>query len=257
MKIAIPRYHDEVAPSFDAANDFLIAESESDPLFILEVFTCADLRGVDRVKHLAQKQVRLVICSGINNKYKIMLEMEGVKVISQVTGRVEDALIAYQRGEFLGHSEEAIFEIKSEDVQLADLITWTSQLFKENGYKVAPGPEKAAFPVDLTAEVLCPVCSRPIRVAICCGAHASRVDEEIREFHHAAGGSFHAHIYVHRRSPEVQRICTEFGIQLLDPAEEFEQAKTNKTRRAVPLVQPPIKEHDRLGSTLSGLPNRK
>lgn len=248
MKIAIPRYGEEIAPCFDVATHFVIYRKEDDKSVLGENFVCSSPKGVDRVRKLLGEGVDVLICGGINNRYKYMLQMEGVTVISRITGQVEGALKAFLNGELYGPDEEPIFQVMSENPPLADLVAWTMELFSENGYMVFPGSDHASFPVDLVAEMSCPVCGKPIRAAICCGMHAYRIDEEIRAFHHATGESFNSVIYIHSLSPEVEKLCVEFGIQLIDPDLYSDKISLSGEPWQIPLLKPPLLGHNRLFS---------
>jgi hypothetical protein len=73
--------------------------------------------------------------------------------------------------------------------------------------------------------------------------HTYRVDQEIREFHHAAAGSFDACIYIHEASPEVEHTCRDFGIQLLAPVSGGLDQPPAPATQAIPLLTVPPANH--------------
>lgn len=243
MKIAIPTFGNDIAPWFDVARHVAIYRLEGEQPILDEVFVCPSLHAVDRVRKINQEKVNVLVCSGISNKYKHMLQSGGVTVINHITGSVEQALIAFDNGELCGSDDEPIFQAIQPNRSLADLVEWTQKLFSDNGYEVVPGFEQASFPIDLVAERKCPKCGQPLRVAICCGMHAYRVDQEIREFHHAAGGIFDAEVYVHAVSLELERMCSDFGIQLMDPSEHRAAEVASGQASAFPLLEGPPEGH--------------
>lgn len=245
MKIAIPQFKDEIAPRFDAAAHFSIYTIEGKHAISAAVILCAGGNGLDRVRRLRDESIDFLICGGINKKYKYILQAEGIVVISRVTGAVSGALKAFIAGELSQSDESPIFRAEDVSLSLADLVDWSMNLFKKCGYRVFPGEHYAPLPVDFIAEILCPICAKPIRVAVCCGMHLYRIDEEIRQFHYAAGSAFNAQIYIHSADPKVQKTCGEFGIQLLDPGEYPASSPIDETA-ALPIVKPPVAGHDSL-----------
>lgn len=237
MKIAIPTFGNDIAPWFDVASHIAIYRIEGEQPILEEVFVCSSPHAVDRVRKINQEKVNVLICSGISNKYKHMLQSSGVTVINHITGSVEQALIAFNNGELCGSNDEPIFHAIQPNRSLADLVEWTRKLFSANGYYVVPGFEQASFPIDLVSEMKCSKCGQPVRIAICCGMHAYRVDQEIREFHHAAGGVFDVEVYVHAASLEVERMCSDFSIQLMDPGEYGTADAVTERTSAFPLLK--------------------
>jgi hypothetical protein len=117
-------------------------------------------------------------------------------------------------------------------------------LFEAHGYRVQAGPGPDAFLIDLVAELTCPVCRLPVRVAICCAAHAYRADLEIAEFHQASRSGYNARAYVSTQQPAVWECCREYGIEPLDPGGD-QMEGGDGPERTIPLLHGPITGHER------------
>jgi predicted Fe-Mo cluster-binding NifX family protein len=243
-KLGIPRFKDEIAPLFDAASHLAIYQIERDAPRLAEVVVVETPQALDRVRALRQAGISILICNGIGSQAQSMLQTSGVTVINHVAGSVENALRAFYSGELCGSSSDAIFQQPSDGTPLGDLVTQVQALFTKHGYKVSPGGDRAPFPVDLEAEILCPTCGRPVRVAICCGMHAYRIDEEIRAFHDAAEGVFNAMIFAHAGSFEVEKTCADFGIQFLDPLSAHQRKSEGGHDHGLPLLKKRIRGHE-------------
>ena len=241
MIVAIPKYDDIVAPCFEVAGTFLIAEIENGRTESITIEKCSGCEGFGRIRFLQDRNVKLLICNGIKNFYKDLLVIAGMTVIKDISMPVEEALQMYTSGRLIAEKlQTPLYHIDS-DIPLDDIICWTRDLFKAKGYEVIPGEDVAPFPIDLVARMTCPVCGKPIRVAICCGAHSYRMDQEIMTFHRASVADFHAQVYVHPSLPDLKKHCEEFGIELLDPLEEsFDKTCDNN----IPILKNPISGHE-------------
>lgn len=243
-KIAVPQLDDAVAPRFEAARHFLVAEVESGQMVCSQVVTCDGPDGYRRVRMLQIHRVSVLICSGIKSSYRDVLVASGVKVISRYSGTVEKALEEYSAGSIGQDQCFADETAKLYPVPHADLVERAKGLFGKCGYKVAPGPGDDSSLIDLVAEMLCPVCSKPVRVAICCGAHTYRADQEIAQFHQATLSGYHARVYVSPIQPAIWQCCREYGIEPLDPDQPVE-LRAAESGGAIPLLSGPIINHER------------
>ena len=120
----------------------------------------------------------------------------------------------------------------------ADLVDWTDELFQRLGWTIRRVHQDNLFPIDLTVEQDCPICKRSIRAAVCCGAHAYRIEDEIREFKRVADDGYDVRVYVHHCLAGISKACCEFGIELLDPHDFADGQIWNKR----PTTLPPLKE---------------
>ncbi len=237
VKIAIPRYSDEIAPLFDAAMHFCIYGIKGDQPELLEIVAILTDQELDRVRKMEERGISIVICNGISRPVKSILQTRGITVINRVTGGVESALKAFNNGKLCGSDGDPIFQRSDVNSGLNDLLDQTRELFLQHGYKVHPPAESKPFPVDLVAQINCPGCGKTIKVAICCGMHTYRVDEEIRAFHNSASGLFDALVYANTASEEVNKTCTEFDIEAINPLRD------RRSGKVIPLLKGHIGEH--------------
>ncbi len=244
MIVAIPKFNDEIAPCFEVAGTFVITAVEQESDFSMRLHKCEGCEGFSRLRFLNERRVEVLICNGIKGFYKDILNNSGIIVIDNISSSVEKALNDYRNGKLKPKSEKSeIYNIDS-TIPLDDIICWTKDLFKSNGYKVYRGEELTPFPIDIIAEMKCPVCGKPVRVAICCGAHSYRVDQELQEFHRVASTDFHARVYVHSAKPEIVKRCEEYGIELIDPFADTCEIKP-AVKSAIPVLKQPARGHEK------------
>jgi predicted Fe-Mo cluster-binding NifX family protein len=243
MIVAVPKFSDEIAPCFEAAGIFIVALVEQGGIS-KAVKKCEGCEGFARVRLLNENKVDVLICNGIKSFYKDILTNSGIDVIDNITLPVQRALDDYKDGKLKVVSKKSEINGIRLSIPLEDLKCWTKDLFGANGYKISPGNERIPFPIDLVAEITCPVCGKPIRIAICCGAHIYRADRELLEFHRASISDYQAQVYVHPLIPGLDKLCEEFGIELIDPlADTFESPKTPK--RPIPILKKPVSGHEK------------
>ena len=84
MKIAIPKFNSKVAPCFETAKYFLIAEFSKSKQVCSKIITCNGCEGYGRVRFLRDNKIDLLICNGIKNFYRDLLESSGVSVIPEI-----------------------------------------------------------------------------------------------------------------------------------------------------------------------------
>lgn len=232
-----------VAPRFEAASTFLIVTAEEGRITSTETVACQGPEGFRRIRMLRIHQVAVLICNGIKGSYKDMLASSGVTVIDRVSSEVDDALSRFLNG-LLKPEEGPVEELPEPcTVPHEKLVRAARMLFQQNGFEVSPGPGEGSFLVDLVAEMTCPRCQRPVRVAICCGAHTYRANQEITEFHLATQSGYHARVYVCPARPSLLKCCREYGIELVDPDQTAAEKKIETTDR-IPLLKGTVLEHE-------------
>jgi hypothetical protein len=124
------------------------------------------------------------------------------------------------------------------------LVKWAKELFESHGYEVLPCHGEDTYLIDLIARLKCPLCKKNIEVAICCGAQTYRADQEIREFHHHARTHYNAFVYVYLTNPQLEKSCSEYGINFLSP--EINQLGTKeKLKSKIPILKIPIEGHEK------------
>lgn len=244
MIVAIPKFNDVVAPCFEAARYFFLATTEARAITRSAIVACSGCEGFGRIQLLRDRKVEVLICNGINAFYRDVLQSMGMQVVANVSAPVKEALDDWIAGRLLpDHGDRP--EIKPEEsIPLDDLVCWTRELFASHGYRVKPGEDTASFPVDLVAEITCPVCDRTVRIAICCGSHMYRTDREIRELYQSARLGFDARVYVHPSSDTVERCCRQFEIELIDPNARF-ASRDHRVPGRIPILRNAIPGHER------------
>ncbi len=242
MKVAIPKFNDMVAPCFEAAASFCIAEIDADGNISQKVVTCSGVEGYKRIRLIKLHDIEALICNGIKEFYEDLLSVSGVTIFPGVSGSIDEALKRLIKGDLKPFEYKPNNLTEIEEVSHSDLLRRAKEAFESNGYQVSEGPGQDSFLIDLVAEIACPVCGKKIRVAICCGAHTYRYDHEIGEFHHLAKSGYNARVYIHSSNPDLAQYCEEYGIELLDP--KMGTGKKDKTRK-IPLLRRPVKGHEK------------
>ena len=101
----MPGFGEQVAPCFGYAATitiFTIARGK----VIDEVDFCLQSNDIlDRFRLLRDQQVGTLICGGLEESLEDLLQANDVRVISWVSGRVDDLLDSFMRGELVaGHA---------------------------------------------------------------------------------------------------------------------------------------------------------
>ncbi|MCK4462528.1 MAG: hypothetical protein KAW46_12035 [candidate division Zixibacteria bacterium] len=245
MKVAIPQLGPVIAPCFEAATTFFIASEVSGQLENIQTVKCIGSEGYRRVRLMRVHEVDTLICNGIKNLYRDMLVASGVRVISRISATVEQALADLRSGSLVASRQAPDSGDTVCDMPRRELLEWARRLFEQRGYVVTLVPGEDAFLIDMIAEISCPQCGRPVRVAICCGAHAYRSTIEITEFHHNTRLDYHARVYVSPSNPTIETCCHDYGIELVDPSVDGAMDVETGSRR-LPILKGQIRDHERL-----------
>ncbi len=247
LRIAIPCFSEEVAPRFEAARRFRYWLVEDNKVIqYQEISLDRPPDGFERIRLMEQYDVNVVLCNGISETSRQILKAKGCKVIQSVMGSASDALFGYLAEKIVQIGQSHPLLPGPDQPSTVDLVEWTFDLVSSLGWSVKKEKRPEAYPVDMTARLTCPVCNHEIRVAICCGAHAFRVDQEIREFHRVTATGYHDRIYIHQQLPGVARTCTEYGIHLIDPSDFSSLAAAEGETDPLILLTGPVDGHDRL-----------
>lgn len=214
QRIAIPCFEREVAPRFEAARLVRRWVVDHGELGQPKDFPIDEEGGIPRARLLRNLQTDVLICNGIQESFRQMLEGSGCRVIHGVAGPIGRALDDFLAGKFSAEKPEPV-EGSGES---ADTLPWALGLFTELGWEVERVTESRLYPIDLIARMDCPKCGRPIRVAVCCGGHDYRMEEELREFQRVTVGSFDARVYVREPMGELASNCADYEIELLAPS---------------------------------------
>ncbi len=101
MKVAIPRYGEQVAPCFEYSATIAIFTIKSRKVMDQMDFTLQSKEALDRVRLLRDQQVDTLICGGVQDSFEDLVIAKGIRVISWVSGNVEDLLELFVRGELV------------------------------------------------------------------------------------------------------------------------------------------------------------
>lgn len=105
MRVAIPRMGELVAPCFEYCSTMAVFTIAEDGAVDQVDFPLRSRDPFDRVRLLKDRQVDTVICGGMQDIYEDLVRASGFEVISWVSGRVEDLLDMYLRGQLVPGTE--------------------------------------------------------------------------------------------------------------------------------------------------------
>ena len=98
MKVAIPRFEEQVAPCFEYSATITIFTIEDQRIVEQVDFTLQSQRAFDRVRLLRDQDVETLICGGVQDRFEDLVGATGIRVISWVSGNVEDLLSRFLNG---------------------------------------------------------------------------------------------------------------------------------------------------------------
>jgi predicted Fe-Mo cluster-binding NifX family protein len=105
VKVAMPRFGESVAPCFGYSVTITIFTIKRGKVVDQIDFHLQSSDMLDRVRLLRDQQVGTLICGGLQERLEDMLQAKGVRVISWVSGRVDDLLDCFLRGELVARTE--------------------------------------------------------------------------------------------------------------------------------------------------------
>lgn len=98
MKVAIPRFEEEVSPCFEYSADIVIFTIRGRKVVAQIGFPLQSRDVFDRFRLLRDQQVKTLICGGVQDFFEDLLRANGIHVISWVTGSVDELLDLFIRG---------------------------------------------------------------------------------------------------------------------------------------------------------------
>ena len=242
MKIAIPELDDKIAPCFEAAKQFEIFSIKKGKIISSKIIDCHATDDIMRIRLLRLHEIQTLICNGIKNFFRDQLLAYGINVIPNINEPINKTLDLFLSGQLV--SDNTILKSENNIVSHESLVKWAKELFESHGYEVSPCHGEDTYLIDLIARLKCPLCKKNIEVAICCGAQTYRADQEIREFHHHARTHYNAFVYVYLTNPQLEKSCSEYGINFLSP--EINQLGTKeKLKSKIPILKIPIEGHEK------------
>jgi predicted Fe-Mo cluster-binding NifX family protein len=101
VKIAIPRFGENVAPCFEYTATMAIFTVEEQRVVQQIDFSLQSRNAFDRVRLLRDQGVDILICGGIQDRFEELIEASGIHSISWVSGTVEALLAQFLAGKLL------------------------------------------------------------------------------------------------------------------------------------------------------------
>jgi predicted Fe-Mo cluster-binding NifX family protein len=245
MNVAIPILNNDIAPCFEAARKFRIIKTEQSGIQSTKSFICNVNKGFDLIKLLQIHKTDILICNGIKDYLKDQLKSNGIEVISDVNDPIECVIDKLLTGELEDKKRSSNHLNEYYSVIHYDLVMWAEKLFRDNGFSVTLLHENESILTDFVAVYNCPVCKKPIRVAVCCGAQMYRADYEIREFFYAVHSNYDVCAYVYIYDPKIAKCCSNYGIEYIC-TEDFNSKAAENNDDVIPILKNPIRTHNKL-----------
>jgi predicted Fe-Mo cluster-binding NifX family protein len=107
VKLAIPRFGEQVAPCFEYSATIAIFTVERRRIVDQVDFSLQSREALDRVRLLRDQGVDTLICGGVHAFFENMLVEHGIQVISWVSGNVDDLLRQYLHGQLTSGKDRA------------------------------------------------------------------------------------------------------------------------------------------------------
>lgn len=249
-RIAIPYFGADVAPCFEAAHRFRCWQFDGQEIIEyceLEVDEQPD--GLMRIRLLERQKINVLLCNGIGQDFRQMLAAKGCKVVQGMVGTVVDTLDRYLAEKIYNNGQELHLQPSPSQQKNADLVEWTVELFRSLGWDAQRETRPEAFPVDIVAKKNCPLCIKPVCVAVSCGAHVYRMDEEIREFQRVTANGYNCRVYIYQLLPGVAKACRDYDIQLIDSNAFSSWNQEKKTQWLMPPLEGNVIGHEKLSLT--------
>jgi len=99
MNLAIPLFGSRISPRFDSCQEILFVTIEKGRITERKIVSISSLSALQRVAELSNRDVKAVICGGINNLIHNGLKNNGISVIYDVVGEADEALNRYLAGQ--------------------------------------------------------------------------------------------------------------------------------------------------------------
>ena len=99
MRVAIPKWGEQVSPVLDAARTLLVVDSGAAGVNGRDEVALDGGCQAERAAVIVGLHVDVVICGALSRGLEERLTDSGITVVSWIVGCVEDVLAAYERGE--------------------------------------------------------------------------------------------------------------------------------------------------------------
>ena len=104
MKLAIPTWEGKISPVFDVARHLLVVNIKSSVEVARQIEAIPEMEIALRARRIAGLGVDVLICGAISWPLERMLVSEGMQVIPQTCGPVEDVLLSFLSGQLTGQA---------------------------------------------------------------------------------------------------------------------------------------------------------
>lgn len=102
MRIAIPVWHCRVSPLLDSAFFMRIYQIDRDGLDLADEFIIGDPQTQELPSACADHLVDLIICGGLSNNLKDLLQTRGIAIQQGVTGDADEVICAFYTDKQIG-----------------------------------------------------------------------------------------------------------------------------------------------------------
>ncbi len=99
MKVAVPTWQGRVSPVFDVARRLLVVEYQDGAERARSETAITGATPAERAKDVSRLGVDVLVCGAISRPLERLLVAEGVDVIPQTCGDVNEVLAAFQAGQ--------------------------------------------------------------------------------------------------------------------------------------------------------------
>jgi predicted Fe-Mo cluster-binding NifX family protein len=99
MKIAIATFGERVSPRFDCAPAFIVVTVEDGRYSKGQPLSTSEWAPHDRINRLVELGVDTIVCGGIDWWSAESLRSADIRIYSQVTGEIDEALATLVRGD--------------------------------------------------------------------------------------------------------------------------------------------------------------
>jgi predicted Fe-Mo cluster-binding NifX family protein len=100
----MPRFGELVAPCFEYSATITVFTIHKEKVVDQIDFCLQSTDILDRVRLLRDQQVETLICGGLEEHLEDMLQTNGVRVISWVSGSAEELLDSFMRGQLIARA---------------------------------------------------------------------------------------------------------------------------------------------------------
>jgi predicted Fe-Mo cluster-binding NifX family protein len=99
--VAIALFGEEVSPRFCFAEQVLVVSFENGREIRRNVVGLGEPWLPRRIAHLAAMGVRTLLCGAFNRAYLPNAERLGIRVVTGISGKAEDAVASFRRGQIV------------------------------------------------------------------------------------------------------------------------------------------------------------